>query len=160
MDEKSFLWDLSNKPWEQVSNDHIPIDLAVENFTSFITDTLNKHAPLRKRPFRRKKKSPFSIELRNLQKERDKTKKEMVSHNGTINQEIYEKYKRLRNKCTKLARVEKRSSISKSENPSQGNVWRVVNSVMNSSQAPHSIPNSLTPKIWHCSLILEKGSNN
>ena len=141
MNKDMFLKDLSEKPWGLI-NDSTPLDVAVDLLTNFITESLDKHAPLRKRPFRRKQKSNFSPDLQTLQSLRDRAKKDMIQSDGTIDISIFQNYKRLRNKCTTRARAEKRLEISESleTDQSQANIWRVVKSVSNQSQAKQIIP--------------------
>ena len=145
MNKDHFLKDLANKPWALINNS-VPLDSAVDLLTSFITESLDKHAPLCKRPSKRRKKTMFSVELRHLQRERDRVKKEMMKADGTIDQSIFQTYKHLRNKCTSRARQEKRLEIAKSleADPSSANIWRVVKSEKEHTESKKTLPSNLT----------------
>ena len=138
MNQSGFIYELSNKNWDLVGNDIQDINLAVKQFTENIIESLDVYAPLKKIPRRRRGKGsiPLSAETKKLRKHRDALKQKVLHTPPNESKDIVLEYKRVRNKVTAKIRSEQRTHIKKQidDDPSSGNVWKIVNEALNPGQ--------------------------
>jgi len=122
MDTNAFLADLANQPWESLTQ--LDVHQMAEKFNSFLTETLNRHAPLKTRTKKNSKKPEPSTELRRLRKERNQAQKE----GKTV------ELRQLRRECNKKTRQEHFAHLNDRINRGETDLWRVIKENLGSEQ--------------------------
>ena len=135
LNQQQFLDHLSLLPWWEIEEEE-DVNVAAENFTSFITQALDKYAPIRKVQTNKNKRHRFKISNTTLEKckVRDKLKKSILRNSDSqLDPSTVAEYRKVRNECTALIRKEKRASYEDllKADPSTANVWKIVNNVIN-----------------------------
>lgn len=127
---KAFCRDLAMAPWEKLAETK-DVNKMVEMYTSFINQTLDIHAPVRKIKIRGNYKSRLSTTSKKLMKKRDQTRKKYSKARGVEKAGWFKKYKKLRNECTKKIRKESIENsvkrVERSKNASE--FWKIANEI-------------------------------
>ena len=129
-DMNKFQADLTNQPWELVIDPSKSVDQQAEIFDDIYTQTINKHAPIRKTKIRPNFKKGLSKKTLQLIKERDSARLESSRCQDTSKQQFLSaEYKKKRNAVTSRIRKEAKSatltSFKESGGPSE--IWKTAN---------------------------------
>ena len=127
MNQQEFLNYLSSLPWSEIEAE-VDINVAVEQFTSYITQALDIYAPLKKVQANNSKRQKFTLSKNTMEdcKLRDKIKNNLLRNaDSQRDPSVVAEYRRIRNKCTSMIRKEKRHNIEDQliADPSSANVW-------------------------------------
>ena len=140
-DKTLFRVDMQQIDWESILGpiEGDPADMAA-TFLDVFESALNLHAPLRKKRVRCEYAPWLSASLRNLMKERDKAKQIADGQ-----QEIWPKYRQLRNQVTKGIRIaiqDYYSGLIKEHEKDPKRMWKTINKVLDKN-TNSDIPSSL-----------------
>ena len=128
-DKNTFLCDLSKTSFNPVYQYTEP-EKALDKWYSLFLPILDKHAPIRKKRVKQKEiPAHITQDVRNLMKERDKTKQQFGKKDP--------RYKRLRNRVTEAIRQSRKKQTSESieRNDTLPNVWRIMNEITGKSKS-------------------------
>ena len=128
-DNNDFLWDLSGQPWSNLQYCH-NIEQMWSLWKSMFITIVDKHAPIKRKRIRSSSIPWVTPEIKQLIFERDKIKHK---HAITKNRELWDDYKRLRNKVNKAIKNKKchyyQHKIEVNKDNPKG-TWRILNSLM------------------------------
>ena len=127
MDLEAFRSHLSNHPWHEIEAAN-SVDEAVRLWETFLMQTVDELAPIRKKRVRNIPAPWLKADIKNLMKKRDELKRKASKFKDEYNMNLYRK---ARNLVTKKIRFSKKAYFSKqlfnaSNNTSGENVWKVL----------------------------------
>lgn len=127
---KAFCKDLAMAPWEEIWKAE-DVNQMVEMYSGFVNEALDTHAPIKEIKIKANYKSGLSKETKKLMNKRDTLRKEFSKTKGREKTVLHEKYKKLRNHCTKMIRKESISNsvrrVEKSKSASE--IWKIANEI-------------------------------
>jgi hypothetical protein len=127
---KAFCRDLARAPWEEIwyAGD---VNSMVQMYSDFVNEALDIHAPLKEIRIKGNYKSGLTDDTKKLMRKRDAARKKFSRATGAEKGVLHEKYKKLRNRCTKLTRKDNISNSVRRVERSQKatEIWKIANEI-------------------------------
>ena len=139
-DAKAFNLHLAAHPWEEIFQTD-DVNEKVKLFTTFITNSLDVHAPMKKFTITSKYRSGLSEETRLQLNLRNGLQKELRQSKGAERAAVWLRYKKARNRCVNLVRRDNKNYVKnmlKKHSTSPKDVWKLSDST-NSNDIPNKI---------------------
>ena len=137
-DKIKFLEELKGKDWETIMNETC-VNKATELMTDFLTESLDKFAPIKLKQTRKNYCPVLTQETINLIKEREERFRTSQTHRTEENIRIW---KDLRNKVVKYVKRDKENGIKKMLSNSK-TAWQVANKVQKTKSSKGGPPSKL-----------------
>ena len=139
-DTELFVEDLSRMPWSAIQQFNNP-NTCWNVWKSFITETLNRHAPIRYKRTRRNSVPWITPRIKDLMRNRDYHKKRAIKY---ASQTHWESFKKLRNEVNIQMRNakskffhDKINDCSRSNDPKE--VWTLINTLLGKNNKPNNL---------------------
>ena len=127
---KAFCRDLAWAPWEEIwiAED---INEMVSLYSSFVNRALDIHAPVKEIHIKANYVNGLTEETKKLMKKRDATRKEFSKTKGKEKALLHEKYKKLRNHCSKMIKKDNiANSVRRVERSQKATeIWKIANEI-------------------------------